>query len=121
MWISIRARRLKVSQRLRETIQRYIERKLHRERTQVASVAVYLSSRTLASGEEQITCRLVLWSHWLGKVAVSEVSTTVRRAVREATLRAREVVRRNVKRRITRNRRLGRNRLHRYFEEMSEV
>jgi hypothetical protein len=121
MWITIRARRMKISKRLRRTIERHVERRFHRERSNLASVAVYLTSRTLPGGEEQVNCRLVLWSHSLGKVALNETGAMVRHAVQQATLRAREVVRRNLKRRITRNRRLGRNRLQRYFAESSEV
>jgi hypothetical protein len=120
MWITIRTRRTKISMRLRETMERYIRRTLQRERSQVASIAVYLTSRTLPGGDTQFQCRLVLWSQALGKVVVSETETTIRRAVREATLKAREVIRRNTKRRISRRRRLTRNRLNRYFDHLAD-
>ena len=115
MWISVRARQMKLSAARRDKIERYIARALRRERWQVASAVLYVSSARLGGGEKAKGARIVLWSPALGQIAVNEIDTTLRGAVTGAVRRVRQVVRRRLQKLQTQRRRLGRNRVRRFF------
>lgn len=115
MWISVRARQMKLSAARREKIEQYIARALRRERWQVASAVLYVSSTPLGGGDKARSARIVLWSPALGQIAVTQIDATLRGAVRGAVRRIRQVVRRRLQKLETRRRRLGRSRIHRFF------
>ena len=70
-------------------------------------------------GEMGFTCRIRLWSAYLGSIGVRDVGNTLRTAVQQAALRTRQVVRRRLHKRRTKSRRLGRGRLSRWPLELS--
>jgi len=114
MWISIRTKRIKVSSRMRESVESYIRRAFERERRYVGSIVVGLRAAKLA-GDIGYECRLAIWSHYLGLIVVRDVGDTIRTAVQQASLRAREVVRRRLHKRRGNGRRLKRDSFSRWL------
>lgn len=106
---------MKLSPARRAKIERFVARVLRRERWQLASAVVYLSRAKLGGGEPALAARIVLWSPTLGQMAVTEVDTGVRRTMSRVMLRIRNVIRRRLQKLQTQRRRLGRNRVRRFF------
>ena len=119
MWISIRTKRIKVSSRMRESVESYIRRAFQRERRYVGSIVVGLRPAKLA-GDIGYECRLAIWSHYLGLTVVSDVGDTVRTALQQTSLRAREVVRRRLHKRRGNGRRLKRDRFSRWLPSVAQ-
>ena len=67
----------------------------------------------LNGGELGFTCRIRLWSSYLGLVTVVDIGDTIRTAVQQASLRARHVVRRRLQKRRSQRRRFSADRLDR--------
>ena len=111
MWISIRTKRVDLSQRMRRNIEGHILRVFEREKDQIASVTVLLGPAKLSGDQLVFTCRIRLWSSYLGLVTVSDVGDTIRTAVQQASLRARHAARRRLQKRRSRRHRLSHGRL----------
>jgi hypothetical protein len=90
-----------------------LRRALHRERRQIGSIVLTIRPTTLA-GEMGYRARLRVWSHYLGTTVVSEMGHTVRTTVQQVTARARHAIRRKLHKRLSRFRRLKRNRIDRW-------
>lgn len=106
MWTSIRTKRLRISPRQRQLIDAFITRTFQRERRHLASVHVTLGPAKIG-GELGYTCRVRLWSHYLGLVTATDVGDTVRTAVQQASLRARSALRRRLHKRHDSGRRIS--------------
>jgi len=118
MWISIRTKSIKVSSRMRKTVESYIRRAFERERRYIGSIVVGLRPAKLGS-DLGYGCRLTIWSHYLGLIVVSDVGDTVRTAVQQTSLRAREVFRRRLHKRRGNARRLNHARLNRWLPSVA--
>ena len=119
MWISIRTKRIDLSPRMRRNIESHILRVFRREKDQIASAIVSLGPARLRGDTLQYTCRIRLWSSYLGLVTVSDVGDTVRTAVQQASLRARHAARRRLHKHRSRRHRFSRSRLDRALREIA--
>jgi hypothetical protein len=106
MWTSIRTKRLRISPRQRQLIDSFVTRTFHRELRHVGSVHVTLGP-AMISGAVGFTCRVRVWSHYLGLITADEVGDTVRTAVQQACLRVRSALRRRLHKRHDGKRRIG--------------
>ena len=113
MLIHVQVKRVAVSPRQRQTIEAYVRRVFERQRWQVSQCAITISPE-VGADSTRLTCHIRLWSARLGSVGVRDTGDTVRTAVQQAAMRAREVVRRRLKKRRARARRFGRNRIARW-------
>lgn len=111
MWISIRTKRIDLSPRLRRNIEAHVLRTFQRERRQIASAVISVGPAKFSGDALVFTCRIRLWSSYLGLITVSDVGDTVRTAVQQASLRARHVVRRRLHKRRSQRRRFSHGRL----------
>lgn len=105
MWISVRARRMTVSPRMRSAIERHLRRMLQRDHPRIASVVVYLTSTRVGRDELEYAARIVIWSSLLGQIAVNGCGPSIRTAVTGATRRARQIVRQRAKKKVVEGRR----------------
>jgi hypothetical protein len=119
MWISIRTKRTDLSPRMRLSIDAFIRRTFHRERRQIASAVISIGPAKRYGGELSFTCRIRLWSSYLGMVAVADIGDTVRTAVQQASLRARHAVRRRLHKRHIQMRRFSAGRIDRWLPGLS--
>jgi hypothetical protein len=108
MWISIRTKQVELSQRMRRNIEAHVLRIFSRERRQVASVVVAVEPAKVSGDFLAFTCQIRLWSSYLGLVTVSDLGDTIRTAVQQAGLRARQVARRRLHKLRSRKRRFSR-------------
>ena len=108
MWITIQTKRIDLSPRMRGNIEAQILRVFQRERRQIASAIVSVGPAKFSQDLLVFTCRIKLWSSYLGLVTVSDVGDTVRTAVQQASLRARHVARRRLRKRLSQKRRFSR-------------
>jgi len=115
MWITIRARRTRLSPRMRHNIEAFVRRALHREQGQIASCVLDIGPAKLGGGKTGFQCRIKLWSAHLGSIAVRDRGDTIRTATQHAVLRARQVARRRLHKRRSQSRRLGRGQLSRWL------
>jgi ribosome-associated translation inhibitor RaiA len=106
MWTSIRTKRLRISPRQRELVDSFVTRVFHRERRHVGSVHVTLGPAKI-DGAVGFTCRVRVWSHYLGLITADEVGDTVRTAVQQASLRVRSALRRHLHKRHDSGRRIS--------------
>jgi hypothetical protein len=104
---------------MRRNIEAFVRRTFQRERRQIASAVISVGPAKLHGGELGFTCRIRLWSSYLGMVAVADIGDTVRTAVQQASLRARHAVRRRLHKRRSQTRRLGTGRLSRWIPGLS--
>jgi hypothetical protein len=104
MRITIHAKRLRISQRKRELIEARVRRIFRRQQAQVAHCAVSIAPVVERDNVARI-CRLRLWSPRFGSIVVRAAGDTTRTAVQQAALRAREIVRRRLHKRLARARR----------------
>jgi len=111
MWISIRTKRTDLSPRMRENIEAHILRVFQREKRQIASAIVSVGSAKFSGDALVFTCRIRLWSSYLGLISLSDVGDTVRTAVQQASLRARHAARRRLHKRRSQRRLLSHRRL----------
>ena len=118
MWTSIRTTRIDLSPRMRRNIEAHILRVFQREKRQIASVIVSLGPAKFSGDLLVFTCRIRLWSSYLGLITVSDVGDTVRTAVQQASLRARHAIRRRLNKRRSLLRRSN-NRLRSSLAELS--
>ena len=118
MWISIRTKRTNLSPRMRQNIDAFVRRTFPRERRQIASAVISVGPAKLYGGEPGFTCRIRLWSSYLGMVAVADIGDTVRTAVQQASLRARHAVRRRLHKRRSQTRRMDPGRLSRWLPRL---
>ncbi len=109
MWTSIRTKRLRLSPRQRLSIDAFTARTFQRERRHVGSVHIILGPAKIG-GEFGYTCRVRIWSHYLGLITAEDVGDTVRTAVQQAGLRARSALRRRLHKRHDGGRRVPRQR-----------
>jgi hypothetical protein len=98
---------------MRQKIEEFVFNLFRRERRQIASAVLSVEPAKLSGGELGFTCRIRLWSPYLGLVTVVESGDTVRTAVQQASLRARHVVRRRLHKRRSQRRRFSADRLDR--------
>ena len=115
MWISLGAKRIDLSLRMRQKIEDFVFNLFRRERRQIASAVIAVKRAKLGGGESGFTCRLRLWSSYLGVVTVVDIGDTIRTAVQQASLRARHVVRRRLHKRRSQRRRFSAARLDRWM------
>jgi hypothetical protein len=94
MWISIGSKRMDLSPRMRQKIEEFVFSLFRRERHQIASAVIAVRPAKLCGGELGFTCRIRLWSSYLGLITLVDVGDTICTAVQQASLRARHVVRR---------------------------
>jgi hypothetical protein len=113
MWISIGAKRIDLSPRVRQKIEEFVFNLFRRERCQIASAVLSVKPAKLGGSELGFTCRIRLWSSYLGQVTVVDIGDTIRTAVQQASLRARHVVRRLLHKRRSQRRRFSADRLDR--------
>lgn len=106
MWTSIRTKRLRISPRQRQLIDSFVARTFHRERRHVGSVHVTLGPGKIG-GAVGFTCRVRVWSHYLGLITADEVGDTVRTAVQQASLRVRSALRRHLHKQHDSSRRIS--------------
>jgi hypothetical protein len=106
-WTSIRTKRLRISSRQRRQIEAFVRRTFHRELRHVSSVVILLGPAKLEGGAVGYTCRVRIWSHYLGLVTANEVGDTVRTAVQQACYRVRSAVRRRLHKRHDSARRIN--------------
>lgn len=99
MWTSIRTKRIDLSSRMRRNIEAHILRVFQREKRQIASAIISLGPAKSTGDLLVFTCRIRLWSSYLGFITVSDVGDTVRTAVQQASLRARHAARRRLNKR----------------------
>jgi hypothetical protein len=89
---------------IRRGIAAFLRRVFEREQHQIRQASVALEP-VQGGGNLAYVCRIRLWSSWLGLVTVRDVGDTIFAAIQQASLRAREVVRRRLsKRRSVRRR-----------------
>lgn len=106
-WTSIRTKRIHISPRQRRLIDAFVRRTFQRELRHISSVVVLLGPAKLGGGAVGYTCRVRIWSHYLGLMTASEVGDTVRTAVQQACLRVRGAVRRRLHKRHDSTRRIN--------------
>jgi hypothetical protein len=94
-------------------------RVFQRERRQIASAIVSLGPAKSSGDLRLFTCRIRLWSSYLGPIKVSDVGDTIRTAVQQASLRARHAARRRLHKRRSHRRRFSGNRLDRWLPEVA--
>lgn len=105
MLISIRTKRIKLSPYMRRNIEAFLNRVFDREKRQIERLVVAIGPAKLNRHLRAFTCRIRLWSSFLGLVTVNDVGGTIRTAVQQASLRARQVARHQLhKRRSHRSR-----------------
>jgi hypothetical protein len=119
MWISIQTKRIDLSPRMRSSIEAHILRVFQREKRQIASVVVAVGPAKLSGDILLFTCRIRLWSSYLGLLTVSDVGDTIRTAVQQASQRARHAARRRLHKRRSQRRRFSRGRLERWLPRIS--
>jgi hypothetical protein len=115
MWISIKAKRINLSPRMRQNIEKFSFHHFRRELRQIASAVISVTPAKLGGGEFGFTCRLRLWSSYLGVVTVVDIGDTIRTVVQQASLRARHVVRRRLQKRRSQRRRFSADRFDRWM------
>jgi len=120
MWITIRTKRMSLSPRQRRTVEAFIRRTFQRERKKIASCVITFAPVTLSGGEAAFSCHLKLWSSFLGSVVVRDKADTIRSAVQASALRARHAARRQLHKRRSQSRRLGRHQLSRWLTGLVE-
>jgi ribosome-associated translation inhibitor RaiA len=108
MLITVQTKRVAITPRQRQTIERYIRRVFDRQRWQIAQCAVTIAPE-VATDLERLACHVRLASQRLGSISVRDTGETMRTAVQQAALRAREVVRRRLHKRRAKARRFGRH------------
>src|SRR5688572_3783802 len=106
MWTSIRTKRLRINPRQRQLIDSFVARTFHRERRHVSSVHVTLSSAKIG-GAVGVTCRVRVWSHYLGLITAEDAGDTLRTAVQQSCLRVRSALRRRLHKRHDGKRRIS--------------
>lgn len=106
MWTSIRTKQLRISPRQRQLIDAFITRNFQRERRHVGSVHVTLGPAKIGGGLGY-TCRVRIWSHYLGLITAEDLGDTVRTVVQQASLRARSAMRRRLHKRHDSGRRIS--------------
>jgi ribosome-associated translation inhibitor RaiA len=114
MWISIRTKHVRISTRMRLKIEAFVRRALQRERRYIGSVVVGIEPAQLGR-ELSFDCRITVWSHHLGLLVANDVGGTIRTAVQQTVLRAREAFRRQLHKRRTIARRNSRSRVSRWL------
>jgi hypothetical protein len=119
MWITIGTKRITLSPRMRRNIEVFVSSVFQRERRQIDSCVLSIGPAKLGGGESGLTCRLRLWSSYLGSIAIRETGDTLRTVIQKAALRARQVVRRRLHKRRSQSRRLGHNRLNPWLQGLT--
>lgn len=109
MLISIRTKRIKLSPYMRRNVEALLSRVFDREKRQIDRIVVAMGPAKLNRDLRAFTCRIRLWSAFLGLVTVNDIGDTVRTVVQQASLRARQVARRRLHKRRSHRRRF---RLH---------
>jgi len=89
---------------IRRGIAAYLSRVFEREQRRIKIVLVSLAAAN-REGDLAYTCRIRLWSSWLGLVTVTDQGDTIFTAIQQASLRARQVVRRRLNKRCSLSRR----------------
>jgi hypothetical protein len=106
MWTSVRTKRVWISPRQRQWIETFARRAFQRELQHIGSVVVTLSPAK-KGGVIGYTCGFRIWSHYLGLINVLDTGDTVRAAVHQAALRARQALRRRLHKRYDGARRVS--------------
>ncbi len=119
MWISIGAKRIELSPRIRQKVEEFVFNLFRRERRQIASAVISVRPAKLSGGELGFTCQIRLWSTYLGLVTVVDIGDTIRTAVQQASLRARHAVRRRLHKRRSQRRRFSADRLNRWVPSLN--
>lgn len=109
MLINIRSTRSALSSRLRRIVEFVVRRAFQRERVQLSGSTVRVQHTKLRNGQAGFLCTVGLWSSKLGRITVRHTAVTIRTAVQQACIRARETVRRRMHKRLSRSRRTARN------------
>lgn len=118
MQLSIRTKRMYLTPDIRQNIGAFIRQVFWRERHRVTRTFVSLGI-TNSEGDLLFTCRISFWSSYLGLVTVSDVGDTILTAVQQASLRARQVVRRRLNKRRSLLRRSS-NRLRSWLPNLAQ-
>lgn len=118
MWISIRTEGCQFSPRMRRNVEAFLRRALRREQRQIGSVIVTFRAMSV-HGEPGYRCLLRTWSHHLGEVVVSDVDHTVRSALHQTTVRARQAIRRKIHKRLAKLRRIKRSQLQQWLAALA--
>ena len=111
MKMYIRTERMQISSRLRQKVIAFVHRTCQREWNRIDSIVVNISPAKQGVEQVGFVCRIRVWSHFLGQIAVTDVGDTLRTAIQQAVLRTRGVIRRRVHKRRSEIRRNGRARL----------
>jgi hypothetical protein len=98
---------------MRQKIEEFVFNLFRRERGQIASAVLSVKPAKLSGAELGLTCRITLWSSYLGLITVVDIGDTIRTAIQQASLRARHVVRRRLHKRRSQRRRFRADRLDR--------
>lgn len=106
MRVSIRTKRINLNLSIRRAIAAYLGRVFEREQRRIRLAFVLLGAAN-REGNLAYTCRIGLWSSWLGLVTVTDEAETIFTAIQQASLRARQVVRRRLNKRRSVSRRSG--------------
>ena len=104
MQVSIRTKRMNLNLSIRRGIAAYLSRVFEREQRRIKIALVSLGAAN-REGNLAYTCRIGLWSHWLGLVTVTDEGDTIFTAIQQASLRARQIVRRRLSKRRSVSRR----------------
>lgn len=110
MWISIRTKRINISPRTREKIERVVRRSFERQRRYIGSVVVNLAPARRGR-DLGYDCRITLWSHCLGLLVATDSGDTIRTAVQQTLRLSRETFRQRLHKRRTALRRASRSRI----------
>jgi hypothetical protein len=89
---------------IRRAIAKYLRRMFQREQGRIKLAFVSLGTAN-RDGNVAYTCRIGLWSSWLGPITVTDEADTIITAIQRAGLRARQVVRRRLHKRRSVSRR----------------
>jgi hypothetical protein len=114
MLIRVQTKRRDITRRKRQIIEDYARRVFARQRWPISHCSITIAP---AVGGDAIRwkCHIRLWSARLGSIGVCRTGDTIRTAVQQAAIRAREVLRRRLHKRRARARRPGRNRIARWL------
>ena len=106
MWTTIQTKRVRISPRQRQLIEAFVRRTFQRELRHISSVVVALSPARIG-GEVGFTCRIRVWSQYLGLITATQAGDTLRTAVQQAGLRVRSALRRRLHKRHDSGRRIS--------------
>ena len=104
MWIWVETHPVSITPRVRHAIERHLQRVFERDQQRVSSVVLYLTQIPIPRDGARYSCRVVIWSSSLGQIVVNGAAPTIGAAIRQTTHRARNVLRKQAKRKYSNNR-----------------